>query len=200
MKLATVVALLVMSAPALADGSYVGGFVSGGAYGEMGWTGPTSSRGSTMVGGFAGYGFQAGGLIISPEVRVYGGANEQVRMNSRLTNPVTGHTTIDRFTFQEDIGASVGVNVGANIGAFVPYVGASVGMSQLKFKTLFTPPGFVFAHTIKETDVTQSIRGGIQYDFDRYFIRAEIERRWFRRDGNYDYRKTEASFGFGVRF
>lgn len=200
MKLATVVAVMGMSTPAMAEGPYIGGFVSGGAYGEMGWTGPNSSRGSTMLGGFAGYGFQAGGLIISPEMRVYGGANDQVRMDNVDTTSWPGFSVTDRLTFQEDIGVSAGVNVGAHVGAFTPYVGSSIGVSRLKYKTLFTPPGFVFAHTFKDTTFTQSVRGGIQYDFERYFLRAEIERRWFQQDYVPNYRKTEASLGFGVRF
>ncbi|WPE19974.1 outer membrane protein [Shinella zoogloeoides] len=200
MKLAAVAVLCLLASPAMADGPYVGGFVSGGAYGEMGWTGPSSSRKSTMLGGFAGYGFQAGGLIISPEVRVYGGANDQVRMDSKYIDPLTNHTTTDRLTFREPIGASIGANIGMKIGKFTPYVGASLGLSRIKVESLYTPPGFVFSDSYEETDVTQSVRGGLQYDFESYFARAEVEYRRIRRDFGTYYRKTEVSVGLGMRF
>ena len=200
MKLGTVAVLLAMSTPAFADGAYVGGFVSGGAYGEMGWTGPNSSRKSTMLGGFAGYGFDVGGLIISPEVRVYGGANDQVRWDDVNSTFWPGFSVTDRFAFREDYGASIGANIGVKVGKFTPYVGASVGLSRITLKTLYTPPGFVFSHRYGETNVTQSARGGLQYDFDRYFARAEVEYRRIRRDFGTYYRKTEVSVGLGVRF
>lgn len=70
MKAVIAVLTALAASPAFADGAYIGGFGSLGSYQALGWRGgPNPQRSSTMLGGFAGYGFQAGGFIFSPEAR-----------------------------------------------------------------------------------------------------------------------------------
>lgn len=200
MKPGTVAALLAMSTPAFADGPYAGGFVSGGAYGEMGWTGQGSSRSSTMLGGFAGYDFQAGGLIFSPEARVHTGTNKQVEYDETVYLFGPAQPAIYRTTFKERLGGSIGVNIGAELNKVTPYVGGSLGLAQMSIHSISSSPTGTHFTARTYTGPAYSLRAGADINFDYYFIRAEVEHRWIRPGNWATYRQTQASVGFGIRF
>ncbi|WLS01748.1 outer membrane protein [Shinella oryzae] len=199
--LISVVAALVAS-PAFADGAYIGGFGSFGSYQALGWRGgPNPQRSSTMLGGFAGYGFQAGGLIISPEARLHVGTNRQTQYDENIPGFFGTRPAIYRYTFKENLGASVGLNVGATLGSFTPYVGASIGRSKFKFNSIYTNSGgYQLYFEDRYTFTNYSVRLGAEYNIDRYFLRAEVQHRWFRSGGWDPIHKSEANIGIGVRF
>lgn len=96
--------------------------------------------------------------------------------------------------------ASLGVNIGAELGQFTPYVGASIGKSKFEFNSLYTRGGYLVSSQDRYTFTNYSIRLGTEYNIDRYFLRAEIQHRWFRSGGWDPIHKTEANIGLGVRF